>query len=125
MLIQEQFSIRMECVEFLECVTSLVTKVKQRLFCFQTFMSILYCSRHKWSFVFKHLCKYCIVLKHLCKYCTVLNTQRIVIKRLSQQTHLFYCLLICVQMCDVRKLVQQHLYSCVNKYIVFNLSCPR
>ena len=42
-----QFWHSMECVECLECVTSLVTKVTQRVFCFQTFMSILYCSRHK------------------------------------------------------------------------------
>ena len=30
----------------------------QRVFCFQASMYILYCSRHKGSFVFKHLCKY-------------------------------------------------------------------
>ena len=40
-----QFWYPMECVEYLEYVTSLVTKVTQ-----------------KSSFVFKHLCKYCIVL---------------------------------------------------------------
>ena len=37
----------MECVKCLECVTSLVTKVTQRVFCFQASMSILYCSQHR------------------------------------------------------------------------------
>ena len=45
--VSQQFWHPMECLECLECVTSLVTKVTQRVFCFQASMSILYCSRHK------------------------------------------------------------------------------
>ena len=40
----------------------------------------------------------------------------------TETNSLFYCLLIYLQICDVRKLVQQHLYSCVNKCIVFSLT---
>ena len=37
---------------------------KDKTYKFQSFctVQILYCSRHKGSFVFKYLCKYCIVL---------------------------------------------------------------
>ena len=36
--VSPQFWLPMECVECLECVTSLVTKVTQRVFCFQASM---------------------------------------------------------------------------------------
>ena len=88
---------------------------------------------NKGSFIFKHLCKYCIVLdtKVLlnCVNMVLFSTQRFFCFQASVQilycswhtekwfkkpestNQLFFCLLIYVQICDVRKLIQQHLHS--------------
>ena len=105
-----------ECLECLECVTSLVTKVTQRVFCFQAYRYciVVYCCRNKGSFVLS-ICVNIVlfrtqrsfVFKHLCQYCIALNTDKGVMTSNDIREE-------CLE-CHMTRVTYE---SCVNKPIV-------
>ena len=72
--------------------------------------------------MFSSICENIVLISSICVNIALFSTQREVTSE-SWVNIPFVLLFSCMQMCNVRKLVQQHLYSCVNNCIVFNISC--